>query len=270
MSPAPRARTCPRTGLHLVPARGQDGWRVAQERYTRSGGILAVRVNEHVGPLPADLPDRRGRFDTIGRTVYFAEHPTTAFAEVLQDFRAARIALQADADAIGMSVEEYVASVRDQAAANGRERPWAISVDWQMSRCLHRVAMPADGWWIQIDHKATLNRLGFDLAEPLRQAGVPLLTLSSTTGEKRDVTTLLAEHVRGQTLFDGSRPLGIQFTSKTGYGTCWAWWNRRADDGLTPGQNDPKTLDDLNVDGDAFRAVTTDWQLEVLRGAPRY
>src|SRR5690606_35997277 len=79
VSPAPRARTCPRTGLHLVPARGQDGWRVAQERYTRSGGILAVRVNEHVGPLPADLPDRRGRFDTIGRTVYFAERATTAF-----------------------------------------------------------------------------------------------------------------------------------------------------------------------------------------------
>lgn len=139
-----------------------------------------------------------------------------------------------------------------------------------MSRCLHRVAMPAEGWWVQIDHKATLNRLGLDLAEPLRQAGVPLLTLSGTTGENRAVTTLLAQHVRGQSLFDGSLPLGIQFTSKTGYGTCWAWWDRRADDVLTPGENDPKTLEDLNVDGDAFRAVTTDWQLEVLPGKPRY
>ncbi|PYF97325.1 hypothetical protein SAMN05216184_11534 [Georgenia satyanarayanai] len=139
-----------------------------------------------------------------------------------------------------------------------------------MSRCLHRVAMPAEGWWVQIDHKATLNRLGLDLAEPLRQAGVPLLTLSGTTGENRAVTTLLAQHVRGQSLFDGSLPLGIQFTSKTGYGTCWAWWDRRADDVLTPGENDPKTLEDLNVDGDAFRAVTTDWQLEVLPGKPHY
>src|SRR5699024_1464709 len=125
VSAAPRSRVCPRTGLHLVPARGQNGRRVAQERYTRSGGILAVRVNEHVGPLPAELPDRRGRFDTIGRTVYFAERATTAFAEVLQDLRAARVTLQADADAIGMSVEEYITAVRDQAAANGRERPWA-------------------------------------------------------------------------------------------------------------------------------------------------
>src|SRR5690606_3732309 len=73
----------------------------------------------------SELPDRRGRFDTIGRTVYFAERATTAFAEVLQDLRAARVTLQADADAIGMSVEEHITAVRDQAAANGRERPWA-------------------------------------------------------------------------------------------------------------------------------------------------
>ncbi|UNX55229.1 hypothetical protein MF406_02815 [Georgenia sp. TF02-10] len=227
-------------------------------------------MNEHVGPLPAELPDRRGRFDTIGRTVYFAERASTAFAEVLQDFRAARVALQADADAIGMSVEEYIANVCDQAAVNGRERPWAVSADWQMSRSLHRVAMPAEGWWVHIHHRTTLNRLGLDLAEPLRQAGVPLLTLSGTTSENRAVTTLLAQHVRGQTLFDGSLPLGIQFTSTTGYGTCWAWWDRRADDGLTPGQNDPKTIDDLNIDGAPFRAVTTDWELEVLPGALRY
>src|SRR5690606_39739531 len=94
---------------------------VAQERYTRSGGILAVRVNEHVGPLPAELPDRRGRFDTIGRTVYFAERATTAFAEVLQDLRAARVTLQADADAIGMSVEEYITEI---GRASCRVRWW--------------------------------------------------------------------------------------------------------------------------------------------------
>ena len=75
--------------------------------------------------------------------------------------------------------------------------------------------------------------------------------------------------MRSQILFDGSLPLGIQFTSKTGYGTCWAWWDRRADDGLMPGMNDPKTIEDLNVDGEAFRAVTTDWKLDVLPGKPR-
>lgn len=208
---------------------------MAQERYTRSGGILAVRANEHVGPLPAEVPDQRGRVDTVGRTVYFAERETTAFAEVLQEFRAARIALQADANAIGVDVEEYLALVRADAEVNARERPWAVNVNWQMSRSLHRVTMPATA-------------------------------LSGTTSEDRAVTTILAEHIRSQTLFDGSRPLGIEFSSKTGYGTCWAWWDRRSDDGLTPGQNDPKTIEDYNVDGTAFRTVTTDWELEVLPG----
>ncbi|GAA4424038.1 hypothetical protein GCM10023169_20380 [Georgenia halophila] len=243
---------------------------MALEKYTRSGGILAVRMNAHVGPLPENSADRRGRFDTIGRTVYFAEHETTAFAEVLQPFRARRIALQADADAVGLSVDDYVERVQSEATKNGMGRPWAISADWQMSRCVHQVRMPATSWWVQIDHKDTLNRLGLDLAEPLKRLGVPMLTLSGTTGENRAVTTLLAEHVRGQTLFDGSRPLGIQFVSKTGYGNCWAWWDRRADDGLTPGENDPKTLEDFNVDRPAFRAVTDDWDLEILQGRPRY
>lgn len=266
MSVQAGSRVCPETGLYLVAARGQSGWRVAKEHYTRSGGILAVRVNEHVGPLPTDAADRRGRFDTIGRTVYFAEQASTAFAEVLQEFRAARVALQADAEAIGVGVDDYIAQVCAQAAANSRARPWAVSVDWQLSRSLHRVRMPAAGWWVQIDHKDTLNRLGLDLAKPLSQLGLSMLTLSGTAGEDRGVTTLLAEHVRGQTLFDGSRPLGVQFSSKTAYGTCWAWWDRRADDGLTPGDNDPRSITDCNVDGEAFRNVTTDWGLEVLPG----
>lgn len=166
MSASTVARVCPKTGLYLVAATGQDGWRVAQERYTRSGGILAVRANEHIGPLPPEVPDQRGRFDTIGRTVYFAEQATTAFAEVLQDFRAARVGLHADTEAIGMTTAEYMAQVRAEAEINGRERPWAVNAAWQMSRSLHRVAMPATGWWVQIEDKNTLNRLGRTLRSP--------------------------------------------------------------------------------------------------------
>ncbi|MEK8229302.1 hypothetical protein NKG05_30495 [Oerskovia sp. M15] len=81
---------------------------------------------------------------------------------------------------------------------------------------------------------------------------------------------MVAQYIRDQNLFDGSRPLGIEFPSKTGYGTCWAWWNRRADDGLTPDANDPKTVLDLNVDVPAFRRVANDWELDVLPGRPRY
>lgn len=261
-----KERVCPRTGLYLVPARGETGWRVANEQYVRSGGILAVRVNTHVGPLPDESPDRRGRFDTIGRTVYFGQTAEASFAEVLQDFRRKRLAMEADAKAAGYSFEEYVEAVTTSADKNGVDRPWAISGKWQIDRCLHEVAMPREGWWVQANDKATLNQVSMNLAPGLQDLGVGLLTLADLAGQSRAVTTLLAQYIRNQDLFDGSRPLGIEFPSKTGYGSCWAWWDRRADDGLTPGANDPKTRSDLNVDVPAFRTVAADWQLEILPG----
>lgn len=130
--------------------------------------------------------------------------------------------------------------------------------------------MPSDGWWVRANNKATINRVSMELAPRLHDLGVGLLTLSDLSGESRAVTTLVAEHIRSQDLFDGSRPLGIEFPSKTGYGACWAWWDRRADDGLTPGVNDPKTVEDMNVDVPAFRRVTDEWKLEVLPGRPRF
>ncbi len=265
---AGRAGVCPDTGLYLVPAHGGIGWRVAKEQYVRSGGILAVRVNKHVGRLADDMPDRRGRYDTLGRTVYFGKTAQTSFAEVLQDFRSKRIAVEADAAAAGYTFEEYVDLANTQADENGVDRPWAISGKWQVDRCLHKVAMPSEGWWVRANHHATINQVATDLAAPLGDLGVRLLTLGDLGAESRAVTTLIAEHIRNQNLFDGSRPLGIEFPSKMGYGPCWAWWDRRADDGLTPGTNDPKTLEDLNVDGRALRKVAGDWGLEILPGRP--
>lgn len=265
---AGRAGVCPDTGLYLVPARGEIGWRVGKEKYVRSSGILSVRVNEHVGPLADDVPDERGRYDTLGRTVYFGKTAQASFAEVLQDIRRKRLAQEADASAAGYAFEEYVDTVNIQADENDVDRAWAISGKWQVDRCLHKVAMPSAGWWVRADHHATINQVATDLAAPLREMKVDLLTLGDLGGETRGVTTLIAEHIRNQNLFDGSRPLGIEFPSKTGYGTCWAWWDRRADDGLTPGTNDPKTLEDLNVNVSSFRKVAADWGLEILPGRP--
>lgn len=113
----------PAPGLYLVPHAGQDGWRVAQERYTRSGEILAVRVNEHVGPLPAELPDRRGRASTpSGASSISPSGPPPRFSRTSGPPESP---CRPDADAIGMSVEDYITAVRDQAVANGREHPWA-------------------------------------------------------------------------------------------------------------------------------------------------
>lgn len=107
-----------------MPARGEVGWRIAKEQYVRSGGILSVRVNHHVGPLPDDAPDRRGRFDTVGRTVYFGRTALVAFAEVLQEFRLRRLTVEADADAAGFTVDEYIETIASQARENGVDRPW--------------------------------------------------------------------------------------------------------------------------------------------------
>ena len=81
--------------------RWAEAWRVAKDRYVATSGITGVLVVDRVGPLPHDVPDSRGRYDTIGRTVYVADRPATAMAEVLQPFRAQSLATAKDADAIG-------------------------------------------------------------------------------------------------------------------------------------------------------------------------
>ena len=263
--------TCPLTGLRLVAAAGESGWRVAHERYVRRGGILSVAVNKQVGPLPAGAPDSRGRFDTVGRTVYFGQTEEVAFAEVLQGFRKRAVAVSADAEAAGYAdVDQYIAEVLSDARANRMDRPWAISGDWQWARCVHEVAMPTEGWWVVIDHPDTLNTLTNRLAPSLRRLGIDMVTTGLTAGEGREVTTLLAEEVRNTVLFDRSLPLGIDFPSKTAYGRCWAWWDRNADDGLLPGPNDPRTIHDHNVDRPAMRAIAGAWDLPVLQGRPRH
>ena len=69
----------------------------------------------------------------------------------------------------------------------------------------------------------------------------------SLTGEDRDLTTLLAHTIRGLNLDDGSKPLGINYPSKTPSGRFWAYWDRRAGEGLSPSRNDLLHLTSENV-----------------------
>lgn len=75
-------RTCTKTGLRLAEATGETGFRVVQDRH----GALSVLPNKIVGSLPTtsttmSSPDRRGRYDTLGSTVYVADSPRCAYAE---------------------------------------------------------------------------------------------------------------------------------------------------------------------------------------------
>ncbi|MBW0254478.1 MULTISPECIES: RES domain-containing protein [unclassified Cellulomonas] len=256
-------RTCARTGVRLVPASGGHAFRVAKDR---GRPALEGYPNSDVGPLPTGVPDRRGRWDTVGSTVYFADTPQTAFAEVLAPMRVDRLRLAVAAGRAGYSVEEYVEAVLGQSAENDVDRPWSVSCRWQYARSIYQVWMPTSGWWVQIDHADTL--MAIQAAQPSIPGLPDDLWSGALESADRGVTTLVAEWIRGLELDDGTRPLGIWFQSRTLMGRCWAWWDRRGDDGLSPGENDPRLLGSTNVDTPALREVAAVFDLPVLDGKP--
>ena len=92
-----KGRRCASTGLTLVQAAGQISFRVAKDRY----GALSVRKNSIVGPMPigtAATSDSRGRYDSIGSTIYLADSRQCAYAEVLLGFRQQRASVAKAAD----------------------------------------------------------------------------------------------------------------------------------------------------------------------------
>ena len=266
MTGTPGSRYCTTTGLLLVPAAGETSFRVAKDRK----GAFIVWKNTVVGPLPIgadpDEGDPRGRFDTVGSTIYLADSRQCAYSEVLVGFRQQRAAIAKVAESIGWPVEEYIASVLAQAKENDIDVPWAISVDWQMERSIYEIRLPRNGWWVQIDDANTLQalqRLAPTTAGVTEQ--LQMLTSGTITGENRDLTTLLAHVVRGLTLDDGTEPLGFNYPSKTLRGRCWAYWDRRADEGLYAGRNDLLQLTAENVGPDRdFKAIADFYDLPIL------
>lgn len=257
---------CAKTGLRLVPARGQIAYRVAKDRY----GALSARHNSFVGPVPlgtdSSVGDSRGRYDSLGSTLYLADSRQSAYSEVLTGFRQRRAAIARIAESVGWTVADYMASVEAQAEANHVDVPWAISVNWQMVRSIYEIQLPLTGWWVQIDDPDTL--LSIQRIAPTvhgMSERLQLLTSGSLGGEDRDLTTLLAHIIRGLTLYDGSEPLGISYPSKTLMGRCWAYWDRRADEGISPGRAGLLQLNSQNVGPDIeFRRVAKKYELPIL------
>lgn len=261
-------RTCTTTGLHLVAAGGQRAYRVAKDR----DGALSARPNEHVGPRPVGsdpgAADSRGRYDTLGSTLYLADSRRCAYAEVLNGFRQDRAKIARTAKSIGMTVDEYIEAVIADAQANGVEVPWAISVDWQLERSIYEIRLPRQGWWVRIDHPDTLKALESLAAATAGATGeVTMLTATEVTGPDRDLTTLLAHVIRRQTLDDGHEPLGIVYQSRTLTGACWAYWDRRADENLPPGRNDLLQLSSENVGPDPVFTDTAEYYRLPILGA---
>lgn len=263
------SRTCSLTQLELLPSQGKIAFRVAKDRY----GAISVKANEIAGPYPVgtDLSegDKRGRYDTVGSTVYLGDSRRCAYAEVLSGFRLNRSALAKVAESIGRDADEYIQSIKDEALINGVNLPWAISVDWQMERSVYEIKLPRHGWWVQIDHANTLRALE-TLIPSLNGMSerINFLTSGSITNEDRDMTTLIAHTLRELTLDDGSELLGISYPSKTLQGRCWAFWDRRTDLGLPPGHNDLIQLVSENVGPDTnFIEIANFYDLPILNGS---
>ena len=267
MTAAVEERVCADTGLWLVAASGETAFRVAKDR---GRGVLSGWPNALIGPPPVGADsgkgDPRGRYDTIGSTIYFADSRRCAYAEVLVGFRQKRASIAKLADTIGWNVDEYIAHVKQEALNNGVDLPWAIPVDWQMDRSINEIRMPGNGWWVQIDHANSMSALEY-LTPKLKGMNDQLQLLTSGTlgSDDRAITTLLAHCIRDLTLDDGTTPLGISYASKTLVGRCWAYWDRRADEGLPPGHNDLVLLTSENVGPDPdFEHIADLYGLPIL------
>jgi hypothetical protein len=230
-------RLCPDSGLELVDNPAPGNYRIARTSF----GALAPVVRE---PPPDGSLDIAGwsRFDTVGRTLYSTDDRLTSFMELLAPYRTeingTRRALQKDADAMGIALDDYWAMIVADWDHAGTMRARWLPRAWRDGRAIYRLNYPT-GWWVDITSTHTLSALSAQLENELTHLGITGgLTLAHVTADNRAATTMIAAWLRNTaTLFDGTQPLGIRFTSKHGHptggtGTCWAYWMRATDAGL--------------------------------------
>ncbi|MHC6222063.1 hypothetical protein [Arthrobacter sp. MMS24-S77] len=214
------------TGLHLIAA--ADGYAF---RITKTG-------HHPLRPLPHESYKKRSawsRFDTLGSTVYLAEKRECAFAELLARFKAKLgqvHPLEKDARSLGMTLAEFIEAIDQEADELQYEHSGFVPEVWCRARRIAKVCLPQDGWWVDIEHPDTIAAVESALGSELAKLKVASLTTAVLRSDRRKVTTLIAEWIKGVTLQDGSQPLGLVYASKYGYGKSWAYWMRRIDDGF--------------------------------------
>lgn len=223
------SRVCTETGLALL-SEPATGFRVAKSSYGP--------VNPVFRPVESGSRTHWSRFDTVGTTLYLAEDRRTAYAETLSWARMTpeqRKSLQKAADFAGISLAQMSAEVRDDWERSGKMAPGWIPTDWREGRLLYDLHIEQPGEWIDLTAAESLAAINRSLGEELGDLyGESFLTLSTLTGDNREVTTLIAAWLREQVLDSGEYALGVKFHSKHGGGLCWAYWMRRSDDGLGP------------------------------------
>jgi hypothetical protein len=237
------ARTCTATGLRLIPCAGDVGHRVAKNTYPP----ISAPTRHDAGPHEAERSSW-GRYDSVDTgTLYTAALRTGALAEVLAGFKlplGTGSALEADAGALGLTLEEFLADV----AADWDERSFmqtgALPRSWRDDRTILEVEHPSTGWFVDVEHPDSISALEPSLRTHLLVGGYGTFTTAALRGEDRALTTAIADIVHDARLDDGTHPMGIQFGSKHGESWCRAIWLERAQSHLAVAKTDPIDVTD--------------------------
>lgn len=245
-------KECERSGLMLCAAAGATVTRIAKRSY----GAL----NPPRRPMSGE---RRhwGRFDVPGhRTAYAGSPRDSAYAESLANQRpslADRTLGSFFADD-SSSDRPLLEAIADEWGRQHQHRPGAVAASWRTERSEYTLALPNDGWFVEITHSASVQTIRTELATLLHRFGESEFSMSTLTNENRELTTSIAAWVHGQTLFDGSRPHGIKYGSKHGLDfSCWAVWLRKLDDGQPVDSEPIRVLQEWPItrDSPALRRV---------------
>lgn len=197
-------------------------------------GALNPRQRRGVEPR-----DDWSRWDTPGRTLYIAETLETAFRESLAWARmkpSHKTKLGKLAALWGITPDEVMTEIQADFDRLGHMQPGHLPFSWRDTHLIHEITVPesAGRWWVDMEDQATLDVLSMGPARAVKSfTGREEIDRAAAYSNDRNVTTRLAEWLRGLSLDDGSEPAGVKFKSRVANGSCWAYWMRRADLGLT-------------------------------------
>jgi hypothetical protein len=248
-------RICKTTGLALVPG-PVSGFRIATATY----GALNPEKRHNGEPR-----DDWSRWDTPGRTLYIADTLETAFRECLAWARmqpSHKKKLGKLATLWGITPEEVMKEIQDDFARLGHMQPGHLPFSWRDSRLKHVIDVPESaGVWVDMEEQATLDVLSLGPAADIMPfTGHEEIDRAAAFSNDRNVTTRVAEWLRDVTLDDGSELAGIKFKSRVGNGTCWAYWMRRTDLGLTEVATAAAGVE-ISSNEPAMAAVTEAWEI---------
>ena len=176
---------CENTGLALLPAGGQTVYRLAKPSY----GVLNPRARG-----VSSSEDRAGwnRFDLPGeQTVYCAGSAEGAYGELLGALKVGG-PYRAQEYLDDPGEEDLYALIARDFNDLGVRPPGVVDIGWLYAHRLYTVALPALGWFVEVEHARTITYLASHIPVSLWERGVDEITVAQTRSGDRHLTTELA------------------------------------------------------------------------------